>query len=73
MSMLNRVFFYLKKYFLNRSNHEIVMLIEQSFLSGSNIYIKNCNALDSLLYPLARWKATSQKINTKDGILLFFS
>ena len=47
------------------------MLIEQSFLSGSNIYIKNCNSIDSLLYPLVRWKATSQKINTKDGILVF--
>jgi hypothetical protein len=45
------------------------MLIEQSFLSGSKVYIKNCNSLDSLLYPLAQWKATSQKSNTKDGML----
>jgi hypothetical protein len=48
------------------------MSIEQSFLSGSNIYIKNCNSLDSLLYPLAQWKATSQKTNKKDGISLRF-
>lgn len=67
ISLLNLIFFIFK-----RSNHEIVMLIEQSFLSGSNIYIKNCNSLDSLLYPLAQWKATSQKTNTKDGIQLFF-
>jgi hypothetical protein len=52
---------------MNRSNHEIVMSIEQSFLSGSKIYIKNCNLLDSLIYPLAQWKSTSQKLNTKDG------
>jgi len=48
------------------------MSIEQSFLSGSNIYIKNCNSLDSLLYPLAQWKVTSQKNNTKDGILFIY-
>jgi hypothetical protein len=48
------------------------MLIEQSFLSGSNIYIKSCNSLDSLIYPLAQWKVTSQKTNTKDGILFIF-
>lgn len=47
------------------------MLIEQSFLSGSNIYIKNCNSLDSLLYPLSQWKATSQKTNAKDGWIFF--
>ncbi|CAF4841918.1 unnamed protein product, partial [Rotaria sp. Silwood2] len=52
--------------FDDESNHEIVMLIEQSFLSGSKIYIKNCNSLDSLVYPLAQWKSTSQKFNTKD-------
>lgn len=43
------------------------MLIEQSFLSGSNILLENCNELDSLLYPLAQWKGTSQKGNEKDG------
>ncbi len=59
-------------FFSKRSNHEIVMSIEQSFLSGSNIYIKNCNSLDSLLYPLAQWKVTSQKNNTKDGILFIY-
>ncbi|CAF3502703.1 unnamed protein product [Rotaria socialis] len=52
--------------FDDESNHEIVMSIEQSFLSGSKIYIKNCNLLDSLIYPLAQWKSTSQKLNTKD-------
>ncbi|CAF4014418.1 unnamed protein product, partial [Rotaria sordida] len=52
--------------FDDESNHEIVMLIEQSFLSGSKIYIKNCNSLDSLIYPLAQWKSTTQKFNTKD-------
>ena len=45
------------------------MLIEQSFLSGSNILLKNCNQLDSLLYPLAQWKGTSQKGNEKDGTI----
>ncbi|CAF0817919.1 unnamed protein product [Adineta steineri] len=44
---------------IERSKHDVVMSIEQSFLSGSKIYIKNCNTLDSLLYPLAQWKATS--------------
>jgi hypothetical protein len=48
------------------------MLIEQSFLSGSKMYIKNCTSLDSLLYPLAQWKATSQKINIKDGRFISF-
>lgn len=43
------------------------MLIEQSFLSGSKIYIKNCKSLDSLIYPLAQWKSTAQKFNGKDG------
>jgi len=44
--------------------------IEQAFLSGSKIYIKNCNSLDSLLYPLAQWKVTSEETNAKDGILI---
>ena len=44
------------------------MLIEQSFLSGSNIYIKNCNSLDSIIYPLAKWKSTLDIKNNKDGI-----
>ena len=35
------------------------MSIEQSFLSGSKLYLKNCHELDSLLYPLAQWKSTS--------------
>lgn len=47
------------------------MLIEQSFLSGSNILLKNANVLDSLLYPLAQWKGTSEKGNKKDGKILF--
>ncbi|CAF1445630.1 unnamed protein product, partial [Adineta steineri] len=48
-------------------NHTIIIKsIEQSFLSGSKIYIKNCNTLDSLLYPLAQWKATSQESNLND-------
>ncbi|CAF0980373.1 unnamed protein product [Adineta steineri] len=44
---------------LSRSKHDVIMSIEPSFLSGSKIYIKNCNTFDSLLYPLAQWKATS--------------
>jgi hypothetical protein len=44
--------------------------IEQAFLSGSKIYIKNCNSLDSLLYPLAQWKVTSEETNAKDGMLI---
>jgi hypothetical protein len=48
------------------------MLIEQSFLTGSNIYIKNCSTLDSLLYPLAQWKVTSEKTNKKDGWIYLF-
>ncbi|CAF4205843.1 unnamed protein product [Adineta steineri] len=42
------------------------MSIEQSFLFASKIYIKNCNTLDSLLYPLAQWKVTSQESNFND-------
>ncbi|CAF0779687.1 unnamed protein product [Adineta steineri] len=48
-----------KIHFDNQSKHDVVMSIEQSFLSGSKIYIKNCNTLDSLLSPLAQRKATS--------------
>ncbi|CAF1576272.1 unnamed protein product, partial [Adineta steineri] len=54
------------------SKHDVVMSIEQSFLFGSKIYIKNCNTLDSLLYPLAQWKATSHESNSNDGISTFF-
>jgi len=63
------VFFHFLILFL-RSKHEIVLSIEQSFLSGSKIYIKNCNSLDSLLYPLAQWKVTSEETNAKDGMLI---
>ncbi|CAF5124790.1 unnamed protein product, partial [Rotaria sp. Silwood1] len=56
-------------YFDDESNHEIVMLIEQSFLSGSKIYIKNCNSLDSLVYPLAQWKSTSEKFQNTNLII----
>ncbi|CAF3849555.1 unnamed protein product [Adineta steineri] len=48
------------------SKHDVVMSIEQSFLSGSKIYIRNCNTLDNLLYPLAQWKATSHELNSND-------
>ncbi|CAF4106350.1 unnamed protein product, partial [Adineta steineri] len=55
-----------KIHFDDQSKHDVVMSIEQSFLSGSKIYIKNCNTLDSLLYPLAQWKATSHESNSND-------
>ncbi|CAF0911406.1 unnamed protein product [Adineta steineri] len=42
------------------------MSIEQSFLSGSKLYIKNCHTVDNLLYPLAQWKATSHELNSND-------
>lgn len=54
-----------------RSNHEIVMTIEQSFLSGSKLYLKNCSQLDSLLYPLAQWKSTSNRNENSDGSISF--
>ncbi|CAF1327937.1 unnamed protein product [Adineta steineri] len=53
-------------HFDDQSKHNVVMSIEQSFLSASKIYIKNCNKLNSLLYPLAQWKATSQESNFND-------
>ncbi|CAF1291623.1 unnamed protein product [Adineta steineri] len=55
-----------KIHFDDQSKHDVVMSIEQSFLSGSKIYIKNCNTLDSLLYPLAQWKTTSHESNSND-------
>ncbi|CAF1380008.1 unnamed protein product [Adineta steineri] len=51
-------YYNLQKFHLDdQSKHDVEMSIEQSFLFGSKIYIKNCNKLNSLLYPLAQWKA----------------
>ena len=46
------------------------MSIEQAFLSGATLYLKNCHQMDSLLYPLAQWKSTSQRTTLKDGLSL---
>ncbi|CAF0842320.1 unnamed protein product [Adineta steineri] len=64
-----------KIHFDNQLKHDVVMSIEQSFLSGSKIYIKNCNTLDSLLYPLAQWKATSHESNSNDdsNLIIYYS
>jgi len=58
-------------FFFCRSNHEIVMLIEQSFLCGSNLYIKHCNNLDSLLYPLAQWKCTTNEKSDDTNLIIY--
>ncbi|CAF0980467.1 unnamed protein product [Adineta steineri] len=49
-----------------KSKHDVITPIEQSFLSDSKFYIKNCNTLDSLLYPLAQSKVTSHESNSND-------
>ncbi|CAF1029825.1 unnamed protein product [Adineta steineri] len=56
-----------KIHFDNQSKHDVAMSIEQPFLSDSEIYIKNCNTLDSVLYPLVQWTATSHESNSNDG------
>ncbi|CAF0874571.1 unnamed protein product [Adineta steineri] len=60
-----------KIYFDNQSKDDVVMSIEQSFLSRSKIYINNCNTLDSVLYSLAQWKATSQESNSNADLIWF--
>ncbi|CAF1148393.1 unnamed protein product [Adineta ricciae] len=59
-------------HFDDESTQDVVVAIEQGFLSGAKIYVKNCQSLDSLLYPIAQWKATSEESRVKDDSNLLF-
>ncbi|UJR11505.1 hypothetical protein I4U23_015686 [Adineta vaga] len=60
-------------HFDDEAKQDVMVAIEQGFLSGGKIYVKNCQSLDSLLYPIAQWKATSEEsIAHDDSNLLFY-